>query len=149
VVHLPSCLEALFAQCPLDSKCGTDASNTLCYPSGATAAPSSLGEACTNDPAGGVTYAVSKADGTPCYSLNTRSYPAQICEATALTWTDAAGNRVATGDLGYGGSFSFSCTGTSEKVSMQCAPLGQECVFTPFYDVTACSRNAPCPYPKP
>jgi hypothetical protein len=119
--ELPGCLRDLISPCPTTGACrfqGDDAgtSRMSCYPSGVRTEDSQSPYP-TAEPACQTLYTqkVFKADGTLCYtSAYFRS--AGLCESTYYTWTDAAGQVVATGITGING-LSITCKTSDESLS--------------------------------
>jgi hypothetical protein len=59
---------------------------------------------------------VAKADGSPCYSVESRIDASLVCEGALYTWKDASGQVVATGERDYDSKISITCTTTNEAV---------------------------------
>jgi hypothetical protein len=112
----PSCLSDLFADCPIDGACRWDTKDggpaqPICFASG-TRAVYTPGQICTNSIRSQAD--VAKPDGSPCFKLVIQD--GSLCESQMYTWTDAAGNVVATAYDSLSG-FTVRCATTDETVS--------------------------------
>jgi hypothetical protein len=113
----PSCLADLFAGCPIDTACtahpaASGGYDRFCYASGTRAAYA--GQFCPLDFSQQV--AVTKADGSPCFTL-----AIGWSSSGDYTWTDPAGNVVATATRtivsasgGTGSVYTVKCRDTGE-----------------------------------
>jgi hypothetical protein len=116
----PGCLADLFAACPIDGACVTQAgggfAGQYCFASGVVAESTNSGSYQTDD--GRTEVRVMKPDGSLCFTLVTTFGLQAAGESHDYTWTDAAGDVVATGfwafDNPTGSIASFTCMGTGE-----------------------------------
>ncbi len=115
-----SCLQTLFAQCPLVGSCqassGDMGASALCLDSGVRRITDPVGNACGAVPSGvqrSLTR-VFKANGSLCYSYEYDCDCSQGCESATFVWKDARGIVVASG--GEGRNASVQCT-TGESCS--------------------------------
>jgi hypothetical protein len=123
---LPDCVQALIASCPPSGTCvsqKTDggAKSELCFASGVHATSTTLDD--QNGCSGVTVVTVTKADGSPCYSIE--SNLEGVCEGTRYVWKDAAGQVVATGSAnGYSSpTTTITCTAINDTTSCN-APSG-------------------------
>jgi len=117
---LPECLRSLIASCAPQGACvasGTVEASDICFDSGVRATWATVDVA---DPTacnlGVRTVTIAKADGAPCYSIESRIDSSLGCEGARYTWKDASGQVVATGQRDYDSNTSITCATTNEVV---------------------------------
>ncbi len=136
--ELPSCLIELFASCGTNSACTVQSADAglaaqSCYASGARANSSIAGRRSE--------VAVTKPDGSLCFTYVSNLGPSG--ENALMTWTNGAGETVATGNYGYGIGYGerIECTGSGVVTSCSnpCRPRSRVSRNT-----TSCSEGS-CP----
>jgi hypothetical protein len=119
----PGCLADLFAACPIDGACvsqvGGGFAGQYCFASGAVAQSTNSGSYQTDD--GRTEVRVTKPDGSLCFTLAMTFGLQAAGETHFYTWTDAAGDTVATGsylfDEPTGPIAYVNCMGTGEALT--------------------------------
>jgi hypothetical protein len=114
----------------------------ICFPSGVRATFS--GNAVVSS-AGPKIVHVTKADGSPCYSIETSLFGGEV---TRYVWKDAAGQTVATGSNDpYGNpTHQITCVGGGQTRSCHSppfSPTGACCSLTELGNAT-CMAGPPC-----
>lgn len=140
-LELPACVKNLVAACATAGTCTSEGTDTgavseLCFASGVRA--SFTGEFAGTH--GTKTVSVTKADGSPCYSLETSLSGGEIL---LYAWKDAAGQVVATGRNNGGlwtecheimcadGSETKTCDGNSTGACCDLTNLGNATCVSP------------------
>jgi hypothetical protein len=152
-LELPGCLRDLLAQCAPEGPCVSTTApagfGSFCFDSrvSASAIPASDSRAC----GGSIqTMQVNKPDGTPCYTYATYADASSTdCELRRYTWTDAAGNVVATGMSSPSPSWDLSITCGHTFETSRCAgprpdrypPDG--CCYLSMFGAAVCQAGVP------
>lgn len=148
-LELPDCVKNLVAPCATSGACKVEAidagaAKNTCYASGVQVSQS--GVVYSSGPTTVKTFSVTKADGSPCYSLETSLIGGEVYR---YVWKDAAGEVVATGsdDRFTNPTNTITCanggqTRTCHSPSIN--PTGACCTLNEFGNAT-CSNSIPCP----
>jgi hypothetical protein len=125
-VLTPPCLSRFLFECPIDGACTVTsdadggAITGFSYASGTRATYVSIGS-CTM---GDTRMAVTKADGSACYTLDI-SWSDPLCASARYTWTDPNGQVIA---IGGSGSSSWVTCADGTNYPLVCDPR-RNCAF--------------------
>jgi hypothetical protein len=147
-LELPDCVQALVAACPANALgCIVESTDggfgaEICYPSGVRATLSGIVESTGSGPR---VVQVTKADGSPCYSMETSLFGGEVYR---YLWKDAGGQTVATGSYDPFGNptHTISCAGGGQTRSCHSPPsppTGACCSLNELGNGT-CGASLPC-----
>jgi hypothetical protein len=146
-LDLPDCVQALVAACPTTLFCvvaTTDGgfASDICFQSGVRATFSGN---ITGTGSGPKVVQVTKADGSPCYSMETSLFGGEVYR---YVWKDAGGQTVATGSYDPFGNptHTISCAGGGQTRTCHAPPVsgGGGCCSLNELGNATCTAPPPC-----